>query len=168
MYNYNFNINFLQEKTHEKSCLTDNFAHAADSGACTSRIGADQYDTSAVGEVNRAVKGTVVSVRQISIASNNGAGTLIGGAAGGVAGSMIGGSDTAHILGAIGGAVVGGIAGNAAQEGLSSQSGYEYVIQLDNGSMVTVSQGNDVLLNPGQKCMVLYGKRARVVPYYGN
>lgn len=79
-------------------------------GACTSRIGADQYDTSAVGEVNRAVKGTVVSVRQISIASNNGAGTLIGGAAGGVAGSMIGGSDTAHILGAIGGAVVGGIA----------------------------------------------------------
>ena len=52
-------------------------------GACTSRIGADQYDTSAVGEVNRAVKGTVVSVRQISIASNNGAGTLIGGAAGG-------------------------------------------------------------------------------------
>ena len=78
------------------------------------------------------------------------------------------GSDTAHILGAIGGAVVGGIAGNAAQEGLSSQSGYEYVIQLDNGSMVTVSQGNDVLLNPGQKCMVLYGKRARVVPYYGN
>ena len=136
-------------------------------GACTSRIGADQYDTSAVGEVNRAVKGTVVSVRQISIASNNGAGTLIGGAAGGVAGSMIGGSDTAHILGAIG-AVVGGIAGNAAQEGLSSQSGYEYVIQLDNGSMVTVSQGNDVLLNPGQKCMVLYGKRARVVPYYGN
>ena len=108
-------------------------------GACTSRIGADQYDTSAVGEVNRAVKGTVVSVRQISIASNNGAGTLIGGAA-----------------------------GNAAQEGLSSQSGYEYVIQLDNGSMVTVSQGNDVLLNPGQKCMVLYGKRARVVPYYGN
>lgn len=137
-------------------------------GACTSRIGADQYDTSAVGEVNRAVKGTVVSVRQISIASNNGAGTLIGGGAGGVAGSMIGGSDTAHILGAIGGAVVGGIAGNAAQEGLSSQSGYEYVIQLDNGSMVTVSQGNDVLLNPGQKCMVLYGKRARVVPYYGN
>ena len=74
---------------------------------------------------------------------------------------MIGGSDTAHILGAIGGAVVGGIAGNAAQEGLSSQSGYEYVIQLDNGSMVTVSQGNDVLLNPGQKCMVLYGKRPR-------
>ena len=160
MYNYNFNINFLRRKPMKKAALLMILPMLLTAGACTSRIGADQYDTSAVGEVNRAVKGTVVSVRQISIASNNGAGTLIGGAAGGVAGSMIGGSDTAHILGAI--------AGNAAQEGLSSQSGYEYVIQLDNGSMVTVSQGNDVLLNPGQKCMVLYGKRARVVPYYGN
>ncbi len=136
--------------------------------ACTSNIGANQYDTDAVGDVSRALKGTVVSVRAISVSSDNGAGTLIGGAAGGVAGSMIGGSDTAHILGAIGGAVVGGIAGNAAQEGLSRQSGYEYVIELDNGSMVTVSQGNDVLLNPGQRCLVLYGKRARVIPYNGN
>lgn len=100
---------------------------------------------------------------------NNGAGTLIGGAAGGRGRLNESAVRTPrNILGAIGGAVVGGIAGNAAQEGLSSQSGYEYVIQLDNGSMVTVSQGNDVLLNPGQKCMVLYGKRARVVPYYGN
>ena len=136
--------------------------------ACTSNIGANQYDTDAVGDVSRALKGTAVSVRAISVSSDNGAGTLIGGAAGGVAGSMIGGSDTAHILGAIGGAVVGGIAGNAAQEGLSRQSGYEYVIELDNGSMVTVSQGNDVLLNPGQRCLVLYGKRARVIPYNGN
>ena len=137
-------------------------------GACTSRIGADQYSTDSIGEVSRVLKGTVVSVRPISVASDSGAGTLIGGAAGGVAGSLIGGSDAAHILGAIGGAVVGGIAGNAAQEGLSSQQGYEYVVQLDNGNMVTVSQGNDVLLSPGQKCMVLYGNRARVVPYYGN
>lgn len=136
--------------------------------ACTSNIGADQYATDSIGEVNRALKGTVVSVRAISVSSDGPAGTLIGGAAGGVAGSMIGGSDTAHILGAIGGAVLGGIAGDAAQEGLSKQSGYEYVVELDNGNLVTVSQGNDVLLNPGQRCMVLYGSRARVVPYYGT
>lgn len=135
--------------------------------ACTSNIGADQYATSSVGQVSTALKGTVVSVRRVAVASENGAGTLIGGAAGGVAGSMIGGSDTAHILGAIGGAVIGGIAGNAAQEGLSKQTGYEYVVQLDNGNMVTVTQGDDVLLNPGQKCLVLYGNRARVVPYNG-
>ena len=52
-------------------------------GACTSRIGADQYSTDSIGEVSRVLKGTVVSVRPISVASDSGAGTLIGGAAGG-------------------------------------------------------------------------------------
>lgn len=134
---------------------------------CSGNIGADEYETSSVGEVNRALKGTILTVRAVKVSTDNGAGTLIGGAAGGVAGSMIGGSDAGHILGAIGGAVLGGIAGNAAQEGLSSQGGYEYTIELDNGNIVTVTQGNDVLLTPGQRCLVLYGQRARVVPYNG-
>lgn len=133
--------------------------------ACTSDIGANQYATSSIGQASTAQIGTVVSVRQIQVASDSSAGTLIGGAAGGVAGSTIGGGDTAHILGAIGGAVLGGIAGNAAQKGLTSQGGYEYVVRLDNGNLVTVSQGTDILLNPGQRCMVLFGDRARVIPY---
>ena len=138
------------------------------SAACTSNIGANDYSVQNVNSVQSAQVGTIISVRKVIVQNDNGNGALLGTVAGGVAGSMIGGSDAAHILGAIGGAVVGGIAGNAAQEGLSSQEGYEYVVQLDNGNMVTVSQGNDVLLSPGQKCMVLYGNRARVVPYYGN
>ena len=118
--------------------------------ACTSRIGANEYATAGTGQVNRAVKGTIVSVRQVQVQSDNGAGTLIGGAAGGVAGSMIG-----------------GMAGDAAQGALSRQGGYEYVVQLDTGGLITVTQGTDVLLTPGQKCLVLYGKQARVVPYNG-
>lgn len=133
--------------------------------ACQSRIGANDYSTSGTGEVNRAVKCTVVNVRAVQVATQNGMGTAIGGVAGGVAGSLIGGGDTAHVLGAIGGAVVGGMAGNAAQGALTKQGGYEYVVELDGGRLVTVTQGSDVLLTPGQKCMVLYGKQARVVPY---
>ena len=133
--------------------------------ACQSRIGANEYSTAGTGEVNRALKCKVVSVRQVQVATQNGTGTLIGGAAGGVAGSMIGGSDAAHILGAIGGAVVGGMAGNAAQGALTSQGGYEYVVEVDGGRLLTVTQGNDVLLTPGQQCMVLYGKNARIIPY---
>lgn len=135
--------------------------------ACTSDISSSHYYTDSVGRVNQTMSGTVVSVRPITVSSeDNNAGTLIGGALGGVAGSAIGGDDTAHILGALGGAVIGGIAGNAAQQGLSSQSGYEYVIRLDNGNMVTVAQGTDVLLNPGQRCYVSLGNPARVMPAY--
>ena len=140
-------------------------------GACATDIGANQYDSSAVGSVTRALKGTVISVRNITVRdSDKSAGTAVGALAGGVAGSQIGKGSTAGILGAVGGALLGGAAGNLAQGGLSSQSGYEYVVQLDNGGVVTVTQGNDVLLANGQRCMVLYGdgsSRARVIPYIG-
>ena len=135
--------------------------------ACTSDISSSHYSAGSVGTVTQTIAGTVVSVRAISVSSeDNNAGTLIGAGLGGVGGSAIGGGDRAHIIGAIGGAVLGGIAGNAAQKGLSSQQGYEYVIRLDNGNMVTVAQGNDVLLNPGQRCFVSLGNPARVMPAY--
>ncbi len=134
---------------------------------CTSRIGANEYSVSGTGQVNRALKGTILSVRTVNVESENGAGTLIGGAAGGVAGSTIGKGSTANILGAIGGAVIGGMVGDAAQGALSSQTAYEYVIQLDNGSLVTLTQGTDIVLHPGQKCIVIYGNPSRIIPYNG-
>lgn len=135
---------------------------------CVDNIGADHYNTSATGQVTRAVKGTIIAVRPVVVSDGDGQfGKLAGAAAGGVAGSMIGGSDAVHILGAIGGAVIGGIAGEATQDGLSRQRGYEYTIQLDNGNIVSLVQGTDVVLGIGQKCLVLYGNRSRVVPYNG-
>lgn len=140
-------------------------------GACAADIGANQYDSSAVGSVTQALKGTVISVRAITVRdSDKSTGTAIGALAGGLGGSQIGKGSTATILGATGGALLGGAVGNMAQGKLSSQQGYEYVVQLDNGTVVTVSQGNDVLLATGQRCMVLYGSggsRARVIPYNG-
>ena len=140
--------------------------------ACTADIGANQYDSSSVGSVTRALKGKIVSVRSITVRDDDrSTGTTIGGVAGGVAGSQIGKGATAGVLGAVGGALIGGVAGNLAQSGLSSQSGYEYIIQLDNGGVVSVTQGDDVVLGVGQPCMVIYGNgrsRARVIPYYGN
>lgn len=140
-------------------------------GACAADIGANQYDSAAVGSVTQALKGTIISVRAVTVRDNDrSTGTAIGALAGGLGGSQIGKGSTATILGATGGALLGGAAGNMAQKGLSSQQGYEYVVQLDNGGVVTVTQGNDVLLANGQRCMVLYGSsgsRARVIPYNG-
>ena len=139
-------------------------------GACAENIGANHYNTSSVGQVNRAAKGTIVAVRQVTVSDGDGQiGKLSGAIAGGAAGSMIGGSDAVRVMGGVGGAVLGGIVGDAVQEGVTRQTGYEYTIQLENqlenGGLVTITQGTDVLLHPGQKCLVLYGKQARVVPY---
>jgi outer membrane lipoprotein SlyB len=134
--------------------------------ACQSDIGSNQYSASSTGRASAASACTVVTVRQVSVTSNdNQVGTLVGGAAGGVAGYSIGSGSTAHLLGGIGGAVLGGIAGNAAQSALSSQSGYEYVVKLDNGQLMTLTQGTDTLLTPGQRCMILLGNPSRLIAY---
>jgi outer membrane lipoprotein SlyB len=139
--------------------------------ACTTDIGANQYSSSSVGSVNRVVMGKIISVRQVQVRDDDrSAGTAVGAIAGGLAGSQVGKGNTATILGAVGGTLIGGAAGNMAQRGMSAQSGYEYVIQLDNGSIITIIQGSDILLAAGQRCMILYGdgsSRARVVPYNG-
>ena len=134
--------------------------------ACAEDIGANHYNTSSAGQVNQAAKGTVLAVRQVSVSDGDGQiGKLGGAVAGGAAGSMIGGSDAVRVIGAVGGAVLGGMAGDAAQERLTRQTGYEYTIELEGGKLVTITQGTDVVLQPGQRCLVLYGKQARVVPY---
>ena len=137
---------------------------AAGIAGCASDIDSNYYSTSSVGQVSQAQGCTVVSVRPIKVSTQNGAGTAIGGIAGGIAGSQIGGGNTAHLLGAVGGAILGGVAGNAAQEGLTSQQGYEYIVRLDNGNTVSTTQGADVLLNPGQRCQIIFGNPARIIP----
>lgn len=133
--------------------------------ACQADIDSYQYGTSAVGQANAAAQCRVINVRPVKVKSDNELGTLIGGAAGGVAGYGIGGDSTAHWLGSIGGAVLGGIAGNAAQGALSSQNAYEYIVELNNGQIMTITQGTDTLLSPGQRCMLLYGNPARLIAY---
>ena len=137
---------------------------AAGIAGCASDIDSNYYSTGSVGQVSQAQGCTVVSVRPIKVSTQNGAGTAIGGIAGGIAGSQIGGGNTAHLLGAVGGAILGGFAGNAAQEGLTSQQGYEYIVRLDNGNTVSTTQWADVLLNPGQRCQIIFGNPARIIP----
>ena len=90
-------------------------------------------------------------------------GTTAGAAAGSVAGSAIGGAARENIIGAIGGAVVGGIIGSMAEEGATQQQGMEYVVETENGSLITVVQGTDPCLNIGDKVIVIYGQRSRVI-----
>lgn len=131
--------------------------------ACADNINSDHYSTGQTGKVSTVSQCTVISVRAVGVNSDSGAGTLIGGIAGGVAGSTIGGGSTAHTLGAVGGALLGGFAGNAAEQGLSSQTGLEYIVKLDNGQIISVTQGTNQALAVGQRCMVLFGSTTRII-----
>ena len=133
--------------------------------SCTSDIGTNVYDVSNANTVSQVAPCTVVSVRPVTVrASDSGNGTALGAIAGGVAGSQIGSGSEAGVLGALGGALIGGVAGTIAEDELSTQSALEYIVQLQNGTLQTVTQGTDVWLQAGQNCFLVYGSHARVIP----
>jgi outer membrane lipoprotein SlyB len=116
-----------------------------------------------VGQINRAVQGVIISARAAQISGRTALGGTVGAAGGAVAGSSIGGNTRSNILGALGGAVVGGLAGAAVEEGATHQGGVEYVVKSDNGALLTIAQGDDHVIQVGDKVIVLYGPRSRII-----
>lgn len=130
---------------------------------CAPNISPDSYAVGSVGQVNRVVRGVVISARSVDISGTRGVGATTGFAAGAAGGAALGGDPAGMALGAIGGAVAGGVAGAMTEEALTSQTGMEYIVETERGALMTVVQGNDNPLSVGQKVLVVYGTRSRVI-----
>jgi outer membrane lipoprotein SlyB len=133
-------------------------------GGCAEKISPNVYTADEVGTMSHVVPATVISIRQIEIDNPSGAGGLAGTAAGAVAGSGIGGGAQANIIGGIGGAVVGGLVGAAIDEGVHKKQGIEYILRLENKSLVSVAQLDKIDLHVGQHVLIIYGERTRIIP----
>ena len=132
--------------------------------SCTPSISPDSYSVGSVGQVNRVVRGVIVSARPVVVSgTNSGVGSGAGAVAGGAGGSAIGGSTDANIVGAVGGAVIGGIVGAVIEESTTRQTGMEYIIEAENGSLITIVQGDEDPLVAGQRVLIVYGTRSRVI-----
>lgn len=130
---------------------------------CASNISPKNYSVGSVGQVNRTVSATVISVRQVDIAGTTGLGGSAGTATGALVGSAAGNNARANIVGAIGGAVVGGLAGAAIEANATKQKGMEYVVETENGNLMTIVQGTDTVFAEGEKILVLYGSPSRLI-----
>ncbi|TAK76526.1 MAG: hypothetical protein EPO11_04125 [Gammaproteobacteria bacterium] len=131
---------------------------------CGQNLSTNTYESSDVGVASKVKKGTIIAKRPVDIDNSTGVGGLAGAGAGAAAGSMIGGNTAVNIISAIGGAVIGGVAGHAAEKGLSHHQGYEYIIQLDKGSTISVVQSaEETIFNVNQHVLVIYGSKTRIV-----
>lgn len=109
---------------------------------CATNLSPQTYSVGSVGQVNRTISAIVVSAREIDISGTTGVGGGAGTAAGAVVGSAAGGNNSrGNIVGAIGGAIVGGLAGAAIEANATKQKGMEYVVETDNGNLMTIVQG---------------------------
>lgn len=136
---------------------------------CARNVGANSYDANRVGTTIQTYRGTVQSVRAVTFnngdeLSDNETGILAGGVLGGAAGARFG-DGWGRVL-AIGiGAVAGAAAGALAESELKEQDGLEVVVLLDDERLLTVLQGPDEPLTPGDRVFVTLGdggQRARV------
>jgi len=137
------------------------------------------YDPYSVGQAAYTETGVVTASRQVEIASagGTGIGATVGALAGGIAGSQIGPSrrnrfgrryrrgGAVSALGALGGALVGGLIGAAIERDVTREIATEYVVKLDDGTLITVVQGSQSI-GLGQRVFVQIPDRgrARIVP----
>jgi outer membrane lipoprotein SlyB len=137
---------------------------------CARRISQNYYSSASVGEASHTYRGTIVSARKVNVGEaerlqDNTTGTAVGAITGGVAGSQIG-QGSGSVLAAAGGALLGGIAGAFVEDELSKQTAMEYSVQLDNGQMMTVVQGDEEVYQVSQRVLVIVSKqgRSRIIP----
>lgn len=132
--------------------------------------GSGTYEAGDVGKVLSTAEGTVVSSREVEIEGETGpVGALAGGAAGGATGyGLTGGSGPITVLGAL----VGAGAGYLAESTFNDRQGYEYVVRMDDGRVVTLVQNRDddeQAIKDGQPVLVQYGDNyTRIIPLPQN
>ncbi|MDN5835778.1 MAG: hypothetical protein L0H12_00325 [Nitrosospira sp.] len=124
---------------------------------CAAGLSGSDYSRDQVREIQSVRTGVVESVREVKI---EGTRSKIGAVAGGVAGGL--GASTAAegrlgvIFGVLG-ALVGGLLGQAAEQAVTSRTGHEITVRLDNGSMVSITQAADEEFKPGERVRILSG-----------
>ena len=140
-------------------------------GACARDIGSTSYEAKDVGAAATTYRGTIEGVRQVVVKESdtlegNTTGMVVGGLAGAAAGSRFGGGFGRTVMtgvGALGGAAVGAVA----EEEIKRQYAMEYIVRTEDGRLITVVQGLEPRLSPGDRVYVQVPNRgrARVMRY---
>lgn len=139
-------------------------------GACARQISPDVHSGRSVGETMQTSSGVIENVRFIEIQESdtlegNKTGQLLGGIAGGVAGARFG-DGIGQVLASLGGAIAGAFVGSIAEQEIKRQPAAEYIVRTDRGELLTIVQGTQPQMQPGQRVFVQEGTRGRgrVIP----
>ncbi len=125
------------------------------------------------GQIQSVLSGTIISMREVTIQSDNRGqyGAVAGAITGAAVGQSIGTSTSGRISGGLIGGTVGAYAGNAIERSANTQRGYEFIVQIDsnasspqdrstrqrNGEVISIIQTNSERLVTGDTVYVLVG-----------
>ncbi len=113
---------------------------------CSKNITPGDYDSAEVGKIKKVVPGVIISKRPVRIHNPTAESTS----------STIDNSNPAAANAASGDA------------GMNRTHGYEYVIRLNSGAIISLVQTEDLNLKTKQHILVIYGNNTRVVADDGS
>jgi outer membrane lipoprotein SlyB len=131
---------------------------------CAKQYSPNVYSPGGMQQANKVERATVQNVREVDVNDPSlGLGTAAGAAAGGIAGSQIGkgGGNAAAVLG---GVLIGGAIGWLIEQDTKATTAYEYILEKQNGDLITLAQKQEQPFAMGDHVFVLYGVQARVIP----
>lgn len=121
------------------------------------------YSRQELGRAATVMGGEIISIRSVKVSgTSSGVGAGAGAVAGGTAGSQVGGSPAANVIGAVGGAVVGGVAGAVAEEAMTQAGATEFIVQQDNGQLMSVVQVDEEGLSEGERVLIIRSGKVRI------
>jgi len=135
--------------------------------AACSHPSSTSYNETEVGQTIEMTSASVVSSRIVQVSGEPGfIGAGAGAAVGGVGGATAVEGPASLLVGIVGG-LVGAGAGYMAEKGLKDRDGIEYVLEMDDGRLVTLVQNREAEEQPlpnGSRVLVqLNGQYARVI-----
>lgn len=111
-------------------------------GACSKDIAPGDYDATEVGQIKKVVPGVVLSKRAVNIHNKS--------------------TDNVPVTTATPSVPT------DSDNRIVRSHGFEYVVRLNSGAIISVVQTEDVQLKAKQHVLVIYGNNTRVVPDEGN
>ena len=105
---------------------------------CAKDLQPGSYDVAEVGKVKKVVPGVIISKRPINIYTKN--------------------NETNFAA----------VEGNPVDTGVKRQRGFEYVVKLNSGDIVSIAQDEDLKLKVKQHILVIYGSNTRLVADEGG
>lgn len=140
---------------------------------CDDMLSGNNYKRAEAKQVNKVSRGIIRTKRLVKIQrhAGTGAGAGLGAAGGALSGALIGNAVSSGTKGQIIGGAVGALAGSLAGNAIQNRNvdGFEYIIDLDEGGSIAITQGKTPELSVGQRVNVLSNNSgARVVPDLSN
>ena len=128
-----------------------------------------EYDGRNAQSIQAVVEGSVQDMREVTVQGGSeitqygGAG--VGGILGGILGSTIGKGGAGTNAATVVLAAAGALGGNYASQAVTREKAFEYIIKLDDGRVVAITQSFDATNNiaTGDRVRIIQGNKIRIV-----